>query len=53
MLYVVQNGLNRISVFGLDAKVGTATPRRTITDPRFDVLATAARVHRCRRVDLR
>ncbi|WP_443044600.1 hypothetical protein [Streptomyces sp. NBC_00343] len=53
MPYVVQNGLNRIGEFDLDAKVGTATLRRTITDPRFDVPTTAARVHRCRRVDPR
>ncbi|MFJ9031475.1 SMP-30/gluconolactonase/LRE family protein [Streptomyces sp. NPDC102274] len=42
-LYVVQNRLNLISVFDLDAKVRSATLRRTITDPRFDVPATAAR----------
>ncbi|MET7571352.1 superoxide dismutase [Streptomyces sp. NPDC005492] len=42
-LYVVQNRLNRISVFDLDAEVTTATLRRTITDPRFDVPTTAAR----------
>ncbi|MFD7284580.1 SMP-30/gluconolactonase/LRE family protein [Streptomyces sp. NPDC059863] len=42
-LYVVQNRLNLISVFDLDAKVRTATLRRTITDPRFDVPTTAAR----------
>lgn len=42
-LYVVQNRLNLISVFNLDAKVTTATLRRTITDPRFDVPTTAAR----------
>ncbi|MFI1399348.1 SMP-30/gluconolactonase/LRE family protein [Streptomyces sp. NPDC020681] len=42
-LYVVQNRLNLISVFDLDAKVTTATLRRTITDPRFDVPTTAAR----------
>lgn len=42
-LYVVQNRLNRISVFALDATAGTATLRRTITDPRFDVPTTAAR----------
>jgi len=42
-LYVVQNRLNLISVFDLDAKSGTATLRRTITDPRFDVPTTAAR----------
>lgn len=42
-LYVVQNRLNLISVFHLDATAGTATLRRTITDPRFDVPTTAAR----------
>jgi streptogramin lyase len=42
-LYVVQNRLNLISVFHLDAEARTATLRRTITDPRFDVPATAAR----------
>ncbi|MFJ6894765.1 SMP-30/gluconolactonase/LRE family protein [Streptomyces hokutonensis] len=42
-LYVVQNRLNRISVFDLDAEVTTATLRTTITDPRFDVPTTAAR----------
>ncbi|WP_330281802.1 SMP-30/gluconolactonase/LRE family protein [Streptomyces sp. NBC_00588] len=42
-LYVVQNRLNLISVFELDAKATTATLRRTITDPRFDVPTTAAR----------
>ncbi|MER5252271.1 superoxide dismutase [Streptomyces sp. NPDC002855] len=42
-LYVVQNRLNLISVFGLDTRAGTATLRRTITDPRFDVPTTAAR----------
>jgi sugar lactone lactonase YvrE len=41
-LYVVQNRLNLISVFDLDAKATTATLRRTITDPRFDVPTTAA-----------
>ena len=41
-LYVIQNRLNLISVFDLDAKVTTATLRRTITDPRFDVPTTAA-----------
>jgi hypothetical protein len=41
---VVQNRrLNPISVFDLDAKATTATPRRTITDPRLDVPVTAAR----------
>ncbi|MEU6674442.1 superoxide dismutase [Streptomyces sp. NPDC046925] len=42
-LYVVQNRLNKISVFHLDATSTTATLRRTITDPRFDVPTTAAR----------
>lgn len=42
-LYVVQNRLNLISVFALDAGAHTATLRRTITDPRFDVPTTAAR----------
>jgi sugar lactone lactonase YvrE len=42
-LYVVQNRLNLISVFDLDSGVTTATLRRTITDPRFDVPTTAAR----------
>jgi sugar lactone lactonase YvrE len=42
-LYVVQNRLNLISVWDLDATVTTATLRRTITDPRFDVPTTAAR----------
>ncbi|MGW6054795.1 SMP-30/gluconolactonase/LRE family protein [Streptomyces sp. NPDC055189] len=42
-LYVVQNRLNKVSVFHLDAKATTATLRRTITDPRFDVPTTAAR----------
>ncbi|GAA3850583.1 hypothetical protein GCM10022403_097660 [Streptomyces coacervatus] len=41
-LYVVQNRLNLISVFDLDARATTATLRRTITDPRFDVPTTAA-----------
>ncbi|MEV0636597.1 superoxide dismutase [Streptomyces sp. NPDC050619] len=41
-LYVVQNRLNLISVWDLDAKVTTATLRKTITDPRFDVPTTAA-----------
>ncbi|MGI5459366.1 SMP-30/gluconolactonase/LRE family protein [Streptomyces sp. CA-249302] len=41
-LYVVQNRLNLISVFDLDAKATTATLRDTITDPRFDVPTTAA-----------
>jgi sugar lactone lactonase YvrE len=42
-LYVVQNRQNLISVFDLDAHATTATLRRTITDPRFDVPTTAAR----------
>ncbi|WP_046501749.1 SMP-30/gluconolactonase/LRE family protein [Streptomyces odonnellii] len=42
-LYVVQNRLNLISVFSLNAQVRSATLRRTITDPRFDVPTTAAR----------
>jgi sugar lactone lactonase YvrE len=42
-LYVVQNRQNLIGVFDLDAKVRSATLRRTITDPRFDVPTTAAR----------
>jgi len=42
-LYVVQNRLNTVSVWDLDAKATTATLRKTITDPRFDVPTTAAR----------
>ncbi|MFJ4977115.1 SMP-30/gluconolactonase/LRE family protein [Streptomyces coeruleorubidus] len=42
-LYVVQNRLNKITVWHLDRKVTTATLTRTITDPRFDVPTTAAR----------
>ncbi|MGW2325746.1 superoxide dismutase [Streptomyces sp. NPDC001700] len=42
-LYVVQNRQNLISVFDLDAGARSATLRRTITDPRFDVPTTAAR----------
>jgi sugar lactone lactonase YvrE len=42
-LYVVQNRLNLVSVWDLDARAGRATLRRTITDPGFDVPATAAR----------
>ncbi|MFG3003711.1 SMP-30/gluconolactonase/LRE family protein [Streptomyces calvus] len=42
-LYVVQNRLNVVTVFDLDARATTATLRRSITDPRFDVPATAAR----------
>jgi sugar lactone lactonase YvrE len=43
VLYVVQNRRNLVSVFDLDARATTATLRRTITDPRFDVPTTAAR----------
>lgn len=42
-LYVVQNRLNKITVWDLDRNATTATLRRTITDPRFDVPTTAAR----------
>ncbi|MER7791582.1 superoxide dismutase [Streptomyces sp. NPDC097640] len=42
-LYVVQNRLNLISVFDLDLRARTATLRRTVTDPRFDVPTTVAR----------
>lgn len=42
-LYVVQNRLNLVSVWDLDAKATTATLRTTITHPRFDVPTTAAR----------
>ncbi|MEU0250448.1 superoxide dismutase [Streptomyces sp. NPDC006235] len=42
-LYVVQNRLNKISVWHLDRTATTATLTRTITDPRFDVPTTAAR----------
>ncbi|WLW51131.1 SMP-30/gluconolactonase/LRE family protein [Streptomyces sp. YU58] len=42
-LYVVQNRLNLISVWDLDKAATTATLRRTVTDPRFDVPTTAAR----------
>jgi sugar lactone lactonase YvrE len=42
-LYVVQNRLNLIGVFDLDTGSRTATLRRTVTDPRFDVPTTAAR----------
>ncbi|WP_217127398.1 SMP-30/gluconolactonase/LRE family protein [Streptomyces sp. AC558_RSS880] len=42
-LYVVQNRSNVVTVFDLDARATTATLRRSITDPRFDVPATAAR----------
>ncbi|MEU0188495.1 superoxide dismutase [Streptomyces afghaniensis] len=42
-LYVVQNRLNKITVWDLDRKATAATLTRTITDPRFDVPTTAAR----------
>ncbi|MYS95409.1 MULTISPECIES: SMP-30/gluconolactonase/LRE family protein [Streptomyces] len=42
-LYVVQNRLNKITVWDLDRKATTAGLTRTITDPRFDVPTTAAR----------
>ncbi|MEU6373634.1 superoxide dismutase [Streptomyces sp. NPDC046909] len=42
-LYVVQNRLNKVSVWDLDAGATTATLSATITDPRFDVPTTAAR----------
>ncbi|MBT3151235.1 SMP-30/gluconolactonase/LRE family protein [Streptomyces sp. CHD11] len=42
-LYVVQNRLNLVTVFDLDGRATTAALRRSITDPRFDVPATAAR----------
>ncbi|CAM5627394.1 SMP-30/gluconolactonase/LRE family protein [Streptomyces purpurascens] len=42
-LYVVQNRLNKITVWDLDRTATTATLRGTITDPRFDVPTTAAR----------
>ncbi|MEU5643036.1 SMP-30/gluconolactonase/LRE family protein [Streptomyces milbemycinicus] len=42
-LYVVQNRLNLISVYDLDAQAPAATLRRTVTDPRFDVPTTVAR----------
>jgi sugar lactone lactonase YvrE len=42
-LYVVQNRLNKITVWDLDRQATTATLTRTITDPRFDVPTTAAR----------
>ncbi|OAH14989.1 SMP-30/gluconolactonase/LRE family protein [Streptomyces jeddahensis] len=42
-LYVVQNRLNLINVFHLDTGIRSATLRRAITDPRFDVPSTAAR----------
>ncbi|WP_405797784.1 superoxide dismutase [Streptomyces sp. NBC_01506] len=43
-LYVVQNRLNVVTVFDLDSRATTATLRRSITDPRFDVPTTAARL---------
>ncbi|RJL35538.1 SMP-30/gluconolactonase/LRE family protein [Bailinhaonella thermotolerans] len=42
-LYVVQNRLNRVAVFDLGPGAATATLRRHITDPRFDVPSTVAR----------
>ncbi|MFE3600553.1 superoxide dismutase [Streptomyces sp. NPDC059142] len=42
-LYVVQNRLNLIAVFALDAELRSATLRSAITDPRFDVPTTVAR----------
>lgn len=42
-LYVVQNRNNLVAAFHLDRAVRTATLHHTITDPRFDVPATAAR----------
>ncbi|MFJ1805079.1 MULTISPECIES: SMP-30/gluconolactonase/LRE family protein [unclassified Streptomyces] len=42
-LYVVQNRLNKITVWSLDRTATSATLTRTITDPRFDVPTTAAR----------
>ncbi|MER5184887.1 superoxide dismutase [Streptomyces sp. NPDC002896] len=42
-LYVVQNRQNLIAVFDLDTDIRSATLRRTITDPRFDVPTTTAR----------
>ncbi|GGU32977.1 SMP-30/gluconolactonase/LRE family protein [Streptomyces coeruleorubidus] len=42
-LYVVQNRLNKITVWDLGRKATSATLTRTITDPRFDVPTTAAR----------
>ncbi|MFE2044886.1 SMP-30/gluconolactonase/LRE family protein [Streptomyces sp. NPDC059477] len=46
-LYVVQNRLNQVSVLDLDAAIGTAVLKRTVTDPRYDVPTTAA-LHRDR-----
>ncbi|GCB48434.1 superoxide dismutase [Streptomyces sp. NL15-2K] len=42
-LYVTRNRQSLVSVWDLDAKATTATLKRTITDPRFDVPTTAAR----------
>jgi sugar lactone lactonase YvrE len=42
-LYVVQNRLNKVSVWHLNATGTSATLTATITDPRFDVPTTAAR----------
>ncbi|MGW7518537.1 SMP-30/gluconolactonase/LRE family protein [Streptomyces sp. NPDC054796] len=42
-LYVVQNRLNLVSVWRLDRSLRSATLLGPITDPRFDVPATAAR----------
>ncbi|MFD7133954.1 superoxide dismutase [Streptomyces sp. NPDC059894] len=44
-LYVVQNRLNKITVWTLDRTATTATLTRTITSPHFDVPTTAARHH--------
>ncbi|WP_329386135.1 superoxide dismutase [Streptomyces sp. NBC_01716] len=44
LLYVVQNRLNLVTVFQLDADARKATLRRSILDPRFDVPTTAARL---------
>ncbi|MER5427510.1 hypothetical protein [Streptomyces sp. NPDC002588] len=41
-LYVVQNFLNRVSVFDIDARARTAVLRDTITDPRFEVPSAVA-----------
>ncbi|MEV7089494.1 superoxide dismutase [Streptomyces sp. NPDC093085] len=42
-LYVVQNRLNIVTVFELAPDLRSATLRRTVTDPRFDVPTTVAR----------
>ncbi|MFF8968502.1 SMP-30/gluconolactonase/LRE family protein [Streptomyces sp. NPDC014995] len=42
-LYVVQNRLNKVTVWDLDRTATTATLTRTITSPHFDVPTTAAR----------